>query len=233
MSVWLCIPSKRSEAEGTLPAWRERGYRIAVVRENGDGPTCSDYSVVVPEYLGWARSTNLLIRALIIEEPDAQWFVIGGDDILPDENKTADEIEEQCTTHFRGTIGVMQPTGDRWGDRGDMHGAVIDRICGSAWLGYGFCRRANLGTGPLHEGYYHNFADEELQHVAQRLGILWQRRDLVQYHRHWARMSGGQRSAMPAWAAKINDPKRSDWYKSQALFQERKKAGFPGSELLP
>jgi len=155
------------------------------------------------------------------------------------------------------TFGVMQPTGDRWQEGrcttcdglgkagryadnltrrpcpdcfGSGRSAVIDRICGSPWLGREFCRRVNGGTGPLHEGYFHNFADEELQHVARKLGVLWQRRDLVQTHRHWSRKRGDWRDA-PAWAQAINDPQVSDWKTSQALFNRRKGAGFPGHEV--
>ena len=129
------------------------------------------------------------------------------------------------------TFGVMQPTGDRWGDHGEGNGAVIDRIAGSPWMGREFCRRMYHGSGPLYNGYYHNFADEELQNVAQKLGVFWQRRDLIHEHRHWARPRGDVRD-MPEWAAKINDPAQSDWDKSKALFAARKAAGFPGHEPL-
>lgn len=128
----------------------------------------------------------------------------------------------------------------------DCHGtgrsAVIDRICGSPWLGREFCRRMYNGSGPMFNGYYHNFADEELQHVARRLGVLWQRRDLNQEHRHWARQQpfqsgvhtglGGDVRNRPHWAEKINCPKKSDWVYSQALFNKRRAAGFPGHEPL-
>jgi hypothetical protein len=114
---------------------------------------------------------------------------------------------------------------------GSGQSAVIDRICGSPWMGREFCRRMYQGSGPLYNGYYHNFADEELQNVARKLGVFWQRRDLCQEHRHWARPRGDVRD-MPEWAAKINDPKQSDWERSKALFQKRKAAGFPGHEPL-
>ena len=248
MSVWVCVPAKRAEAESTLPLWQKQGYKIAIAREPGDGPLqCAQMRVEVHEYLGWARSTNLLVAAVMATHADAEWFIAGGDDIAPDLNHTADEIAAQCNDHFarllpsetdipggggyNPTFGVMQPTGDRWGDHGDGKGAVIDRIAGSPWMGREFCRRMYHGAGPLYNGYYHNFADEELQCVAQKLGVFWQRRDLIHEHRHWARPRGNVLD-MPEWARKINDPAHSDWDKSKALFAARKAAGFPGHEPL-
>ena len=118
----------------------------------------------------------------------------------------------------------MQPTGDRWGERNGI--ATIDRIAGSPWMGREFCRRMYHGSGPMYNGYYHNFADEELQCVAEQLGVFWQRRDLTQEHRHWARPRGDWRDA-PDWAHKINNPQFSDWDKSKALFAARKAAALP------
>lgn len=124
---------------------------------------------------------------------------------------------------------------------GTGRSAVIDRICGSPWMGREFCRRMYHGAGPLYNGYYHNFADQELQEVSRKLSVLWQRRDLIQTHQHWATkqpksethtgLAGDVRN-MPEWAAKINDPKLSDWERSKALFAKRKAAGFPGHEPL-
>jgi hypothetical protein len=288
VSVWLCVPAKRAEHESTIPIWRECGYMVAVMREPADGELQSAHlTIPVPCYQGWARSTNLLVATVMARFADAEWFVGGGDDIAPDPTKTADEIAAECGEYFMRTplhdnpenlktynpkivpptFGVMQPTGDRWGEaqckkcsgRGrylidrfeqpevctDCGGtgkqATIDRIAGSPWMGREFCRRMYHGAGPMYNGYYHNFADEELQNVAQKLGVFWQRRDLIQEHRHWATarprseghtgISGDVRN-MPEWARKINDPRLSDWYKSKALFAARKAAGFPGHEPL-
>jgi hypothetical protein len=246
MSVWYVIPSKRAkqEADACMNAWRDRGYRTAVIREPADGflNLTTDLQLRTHSYLGWARSVNLLIGAVMAYDADAEWFATGGDDYFPDPNHTADEIAIDCKKHFtimgpepyRGdTFGVMQPTGDRWGEamRNGVLEATIDRIAGSPWMGREFCRRMYHGGGPLYNGYYHNFADEELQCVAQKLGVFWQRRDLIHEHRHWARSRGDWRDA-PEWARKINDPAHSDWDKSKALFAARKAAGFPGHEPL-
>jgi hypothetical protein len=238
VSVWYVIPSKRplAEANACLKTWWERGYRVAVARELADGVIDMRYQhVFVSSYYGWSRSVNLLVHTVLAGFPDAEWFVTGGDDYYPDLNHSAEEIARSCSDYFRHTaFGVMQPTGDRWGEKRLPNGqleATIDRIAGSPWMGREFCRRMYHGAGPLYNGYYHNFADEELQCVAQKLGVFWQRRDLIQEHRHWARPRGDWRDA-PEWARKINDPVLSDWDKSKALFQKRKSAGFPGSEPL-
>lgn len=260
MSVWFVIPSKRQGAElyTCLEAWHEQGYRIAIAREMTDPiDSCAqfvDSYTAVHSYQGWARSTNLVIANVMAEYADAEWFVGGGDDYFPDPRKTADEIAAECNEAFLNlhivnkfpwmadsdprpiskpavshTFGVMQPTGDRWGEKNGE--ATIDRIAGSPWMGREFCRRMYRGGGPLYNGYFHNFADEELQCVAQKMEVFWQRRDLMQEHRHWARPRGDWRDA-PAWAHAINNPAQSDWNKSKALFAARKAAGFPGSEPL-
>jgi hypothetical protein len=242
MSVWFVIPSKRplAEANACIEVWHRLGYNVAVLREGVDGLTHADFHAVCDRYIGWSRSVNLLVAAIMANYDSAAWFVTGGDDYFPDPNHTADEIAAQCLDYFRKgddltfaeyghTFGVMQPTGDRWGERNGE--ATIDRIAGSPWMGREFCRRMYHGAGPLYNGYYHNFADEELQCVAQKLDVFWQRRDLTQEHRHWARPRGDWRDA-PEWARKINDPAYSDWDKSKALFAARKAAGFPGHEPL-
>jgi len=273
-AVWFCLPSKRSPEDSTLSEWRRLGYKVMVAREESDGPCDADEIYWVDRYLGWARSVNLLIKIAMAKDSDALWFVTGGDDYLPDPAHRPEEIALECSQYFTstevrekvyhpdGTFGVMQPTGDRWGEgrcatcegRGflltsvlevpgitkfesgpicaDCHGtgtsALLDRICGSPWIGREFAQRVYGGKGPLFEGYFHNFADEELQCVARKLGVLWQRRDVTQVHRHWSR----EGKPMPEWASKINNALESDWEQSQALFRSRKAHGFPGHEPL-
>lgn len=238
MSVWLTIPSKRpsDEAERILKLWRERGYKIALWIDDGDTiPFTCDLACTGGPYAGYANSVNLLIRNVLDRQPSAEWFIAAGDDVEPDLNRCAEDIVEDCAEHFGSSLGVMQPTGDRWGDCGDGKGAYIDRVCGSAWIGREFARRVNQGRGPLWPEYFHMFVDEELQAVAQNYGMLWQRRDLTQIHRHWGRgpddnsnriQDGATR--MPAFLAKAN----SGFAEARALFERRKSARFPGSELM-
>jgi hypothetical protein len=245
MSVWLTIPSARPEpqAKAIIDQWRGLGYRVALWRESEKvnpmgGGIQADLVKVGPEaYPGYAIAVNQLIGIALRLDHTARWFVIGGDDVQPDLAHRADEIAAQCEDYF-GTLancsrhddpealyGVMQPTGDRWGD---SRGAYIDRICGSAWIGREFAMRAYGGLGPLWPEYKHMFVDEELQNVARREGVLWQRRDLIQLHQHAQRTPNS-----------VTPPHLREWYgrahwdEAKALFTRRQAANFPPYEVEP
>lgn len=252
MSVWFAIPSKRppEEAEPVLKQWRERGYKLAVWRDQGEASVNAD-AEFSGTYTGYARIVNLLVDRVLALDPEADWIVTGGDDVLPDPNHSAEEIARQCGEHFGllhdvpnhecSTFGVMQPIGDRWGDK---LGPYVERVCGSPWMGREFCKRVNRGTGPLWqgmtigekvwEGYTHMGVDEELQAVASKYGILLQRPDLTHFHQHWGRPKPGealgQRDRMPKFLEHANS--RPEWDRYKKLFADRQAAGFPGSELL-
>lgn len=257
MSVWFAIPScrPRPEALKRLEMWADMGYRIAILRQGEPiGRHLTGIEIAVDAYLGWAHSTNILCRWILRTDPHAQWIVGGGDDYMPDVNLRAEELAEDCCEYFskrvwrdlphpdidgaitsgpRPTFGIMQPTGDRWGDSpaarqqyGADRGAYLDRICGSPWMGREWVQRSYGGRGPMHEGYFHYYADEELQEVAQSAGVLWQRRDVIQLHEHWGRKDDATEADMPEWYRRIVNP---DWQRSQELFSARKAAGFPGA----
>src|SRR5581483_11518837 len=121
-----------------------------------------DFRASHSHYPGYAQSVNLLIGHVLSFDPSAEWFIAAGDDVEPDPNHSAEEIAMQCKAWChtnacsRGvplsegceqvdTFGVMQPTGDRWGDSewsrqrfGVDRGAYSDRVCGSAWIGREF-----------------------------------------------------------------------------------------------
>ena len=197
MSVWLTIPSARTaaEADPTLAKWRERGYLVALWRDLGSEPIDCDI-LVIGEYPGYARAVNYLCKEVLERDLAAAWCVAGGDDTLPDPNHAADEIAQQCAEHFGGTFGVMQPTGDRYA------GGCIDRIAGSPWLGREWCQRANAGQGPFWPEFVHMFGDECLMRTAVKLGVYWQRPELVHFHEHFMRKS----SAIDSPAAAKNVP---------------------------
>ena len=240
MSVWYCIPSARpaAEANSALDLWRRQGYRIALWRDPGAEPIACDL-LIQQSYNGYAVAVNTLIAAALELDPACDWTVTGGDDVSPDPNLQADEIARQCSEHFglihssAPTFGVMQPTGDRWGEDPNLPNcnatrtAYADRVCCSPWIGREFCARVNGGNGPLWPEYTHMFVDEELQHVATNLGVLWQRRDLIHLHRHWAR----ERRQIPQFLTAANSA--THWRDSQALFDRRRANGFPGSQPLP
>jgi len=221
MSVWFCIPSARTveQSAPVFAAWRKMGYKIAIVTDD-ETPRDVDLQVVCDSYPGYANSVNYLAKRVLAENPDCDWIVCGGDDTWPEMNRLPMDISTECITHFGGTWGVMQPTGDRWGD------GSIDRICGSPWMGREFCDRINGGNGPLWHQYSHMFVDSELQEVATRLGILWQRRDLTHYHEHFMRKG----EPMPEFLKAANS--QSHWDRFKALFENRRAAGFPGHEPI-
>jgi hypothetical protein len=245
MSVWLTIPSARSDA-GTVPMWKARGYRIALWRDREDGIRerfSAEGLVIVGAYPGYAKAVNSLVKAVLQLDPESTWCVAGGDDTEPDLNHAPEQIARECSEHFctlidprlydmdcvkPGTFGIMQPTGDRWAN------GSIDRICGSPWMGREFCQRMYGGSGPFFEGYSHMFVDQELQEVASGLGVLWQRRDLIHLHNHFLRTNAARdvdRSAPPPpHLVKWNT--QEHWDESRALFESRRVEGFPGYQPL-
>lgn len=230
MSVWVCMPSKRpaSEAQPILDLWKARGYNTAVLRDQGDEEVRADILWRAQTYAGWGDAINLLAKMVFGHDGKCEWIVAAADDIEPDKCPP-DLIAKDCTLHFAGTFGVMQPTGDRFAQ------GSIDRICGSPWLGREFCRRMYKGRGPFFPEYRHMFVDEELQEVAKHYGVLWQRPDLVHLHLHFMREhrgldSNATRTEVPAHLAEANT--REHWDKYKALFLARKAAGFPGSEPI-
>jgi hypothetical protein len=248
VSVWFCIPSIRPPAEATacLDKWRGMGYKTAVLRQGE--PVEADLVIPTGEYLGWPRSTNILCREVFLRDRQAFWCVGGGDDYFPDSSKTAEVLSREHTTYYsrryeippfhpRTTFGVVQFTGDRWGDSestrqtfGQDRGAEIDRICGSPWMGREWCERSYLGNGPMWDGYHHLYADEELCEVAKAQGVLWQRRDLTQYHNHPCRTEGYGAYAKGHLAPLYE---KEAWNRERAIFEGRKAKGFPGSEPCP
>lgn len=254
MSVWLCIPSARpvDEVNARMAKWRERGYKIALWRDkkedglNAEAIMHGSGGFLSQTYPGYAVASNALINWAFANDPACDWVVCGGDDIDPDPKKMADEIAEECGDHFFdysgnakvktlcGTFGVMQPTGDRWG--ADEPWALLsypgapayaDRICGSPWIGREFARRVNGGRGPWCEDYTHMFVDEHMQNVAQKLGVLWQRRDLTQYHDH-CRRDGEART--PEFLREAYS--QEHWAVSKAIFDQHKADGFAESLRL-
>lgn len=278
MSAWLVLPSKRppEEVEPILELWRKQGYRVAVQRDPSDVGVLHANIIFKRPYAGYAEAVNYLSGQVLMMEPDAEWIVCAGDDTQPDAAHSADEIRWDCNRYFMNlwherpdcpdkgaiasrTFGVMQPTGDRWGDHQNththtahrdgsgrcnqcghpkdhnrhQHGAYIDRVAGSPWMGREFCLRVNQGRGPLWPEYFHMGCDEELQAVATRLGVFWQRPDLIHLHKHWGRGEGGKMvdaNTMPDFLKRANS--LEEWQRYKALFAQREAAGFPGSEPL-
>ena len=246
MSVWMCAPSKRPTliAQGIVNEWEALGYKTAIWRDTGDDPVLCDL-LIRGEYPGHYDCANRIVRAVFSHDPKCDWVVCASDDTEPDKTHTPRTIAEQCSAYFEepgaliegaearlwvnATFGVMQPTGDRFAN------GSIDRICGSPWIGREFARRMYGGRGPWFPEYTHMFGDEELQNVALKLGVLWQRPDLIHLHHHFMRTHEGidspaQKIEVPPHLVEANS--RQHWDRYRALFNARKEAGFPGHEPI-
>lgn len=233
MKAWLCIPSARDEKDSTIGLWRDAGYGVALFRNVGASPVLA-HLVSTGDYPGYATAVNRLVGEVLQRDPECSWVVAGGDDVCPDPNHSPAELTNQLTEHFAGTFGVCQFTGDRFA------GGSIDRIAGSPWIGRDFAERMYGGNGPLYFEYTHMWVDEELQHVAIKYGVFWQRPDLIHLHRHFQRESDALDSpALPVDGVKIKRPHfleeantDAHWTKYKGIYLNRKQRGFPGSEPL-
>lgn len=215
--VFYAIPTANPAQCGeTFARWRSLGYRTAaLVDGETPEPANCDLCVRFERYGGYGWSVNRLCERL----PDADWIVTGGDDTLPEPGLPPAVIAAQCAEHFRGTFGVMQPTGDPWLNH------CIKHFAGSPWMGREFRRRIRLGTGPYDERYFHYFDDCALKAYATKHAGYWERPDLAQVHEHWTKR-GIER---PDYLK----PKASREPISRMLYQRELAAGFPGSEPLP
>lgn len=240
-----------AEAEPWAARWQEMGYRVALWRDSPDldweALRSANFVGRHLKYPGYAKAVNVLASWVLANHLDCNFIIAAGDDIYPDPHKRAEEIELETMLYFGaaafgqqttvgGTCGVMQPTGDRWGEDaasirryGPDRAAYIDRVAGSAWIGREFIKRTYGGAGPLWPGYFHMFVDEELQAVAERLGVFWQRRDLTQRHNHCKRedIPGAGHGTVPEFLERAYS--QGHWNEAKMLFDERKSAGFPGA----
>ena len=239
MSVWVCAPSAR-DGGGTFPLFRKRGYKLCVWRDAGAPEIDADH-VITGEWKGVYFAANRCFEWVFENDSQCDWSLFCGDDTTPDPNKGPGQIAKECSNHFSGidgpcidnaTFGVCQPCGDDWTD---SKGRVIERIAGSPFVGREFARRINQGRGVFWEEYFHMGGDEELWNVARNLGVYWERHDLCHLHQHWGRPKPGEKMVInpviPKFLARANSPE--EWRHFQKVFNERKRAGFPGSECLP
>jgi len=207
------MPSANStNAARCVPAWRDMGYRVAILQDRT--PICvpCDARLVRTSYPGWAASINSLCREVV---PDSCPVVVGGaDDMYPDPSFRAQEIAGQFLERFPDTFGVMQPTGDDFEATGS--------VCGSPWLGREWMRRMYKGRGGLCELYTQQYADEELFWVAKCAGRLWTRPELSQRHDHFRRLG---EPAPGYWVASAAANELRDC----ETFVERSGQGFPGA----
>lgn len=222
MNVYACFPSAKVEkAKLCRDNWRRMGYKIGIYFDKG-AEQCEADLVLSGKYQGYPLAANKLAQYAVLVK-DADIVVLLGDDMTPDPNLTAEQIGKEFMEHFSDGFGVMQPTGDLQGID-DSGRCAAARICGSGWYGRAWIERAYQGMGPVWSNYYHYYYDEEVQIVAQRLGVYWQRPDLTQQHYHWS--WGHTRRET------YHEQAQTHWAKDQAMFGLRNSQGFPFSEPL-
>lgn len=211
-----------------LPKWVERGYEVVVSQDRYRFELPSGVHCVPPQrdfYVGWPRSVNELVKLLLTNHdawgkpPDV--FIAAGDDMRPDPVLTAQQMAERYLSRFPDGFGVMQPTGDDWTD---SLGRIAERICGSPVFGAAWAARAYGGRGPLWDGYFNFYADEELLNVARKLGVLWQDRGTSHYHDHVSRTGKPNPETWTVTNAR--------WAEDEALFRIRRLADWPGCEPI-
>ena len=214
--VWFAIPSASiARARDRLPAWRDMGYRVAVLQNREQGEIPADRVIWRDTYPGWAESVNILCREVV--PSDAPVVVTGGDDMLPDPDRAARELLDVFYAYFPESFGVMQPVGDPYMNAREY--------CGSPWLGREWIDRAYAGQGPLWGGYRHNWADHELHWVARSLDVLQQDDTITQQHEHFTRTG----EATPHfWKDEVASHDQAD----VELFIARLWQGFPGHAPL-
>lgn len=222
--VWYVIPSANPEkCRKTLPAWRERGYKIAILQNFARGDVPADRTIWYDYYPGWPESINILCRDVVPRDCDL--VVSGGDDMYPDPKHTARELREQFYSKFPDGFGGMQPQGD------EFMGSRL--YCGSPFLGRSFWERMYAGRGAMCGQYKHSWADNELYWVSKGMGVLWERFDLTHFHEHflreatvapdyWSRASKGP----DYWAKNVQAFELEDCL----IYVKRKAAGFAGYE---
>src|SRR5580700_260947 len=113
-SVWVTIPSARPPevVAEWAKAWRERGYKIALWRDEAMHTGFDDAIDIVKfggaaPYPGYANAVNNLVSMVAEHVPDSEWFIIGGDDVFPDPDHSAEEIAQQCREYFE-TVRVVR-----------------------------------------------------------------------------------------------------------------------------
>ncbi len=212
--VWFVLPTaSEANCAKTLPAWRERGYRIAALQDRTRFACDADVVVHAESYPGWPGTVNRLFREVV--PASCPVIVSGGDDMYPEPRLRAHEVAEQFMDHFGGTFGVMQPHGDAFEE--------TDQFCGSPWLGREWMERMYGGTGGMCAAYTHHFADDELYWGGRCFDALWSRDDLTQYHDHFRRRG---EPAPEYWNRSVQASHARD----TMMFLARSRHGFPGHE---
>lgn len=220
--VWMVFPSCNIErAKRTVSLWHRKGYLVLCIM-NPDMGECGADIEVHEVYRGYWDNSN---RWIVSIGDKASAVVLAADDLEPDPHADPIHVALEMQDHFAETkgYGVMQPTGD---DKAGMDG--VWRICGSPWFTPQWITQSHGGRGPCPYTYRAFFGDEKIFNVAKTQGVLWQRPDLSQFHRHWCRRD--EHKTRRTDYQLLNSDQW--WNADKKQFQEEMAAGFPGSERI-
>ncbi|TVQ31336.1 MAG: hypothetical protein EA376_09500 [Phycisphaeraceae bacterium] len=210
--VWLAVASDRPEVcRLVLPAWRERGYRVALLKIGSGWEAPADRSAACERRPGWAAAINRLGRTLIPK--DAGAVVAGADWLTPDPDLEAARLATEMLDRFPDGFGVMLP--------GGADGAGVVR---GVWLGRGWIDRMYAGAGGLFDGHHGVAAEQEAVALATEMGVLWRREDVKQV-RH-PELGAGE--VMAPVCAETEELHALD----APLHEARRAAGYPGHEPI-
>lgn len=227
MAVWVVFPSRNPErAKEAVKLWHDKGYMVATWMEpNQSSGADLDISSKFPGY--W-KACNLMAIVLNQGKPTAfsrsfppvKTIVLAADDMEPDPTHPPTEIERELYEKYPDGYVVMQPVGD---DKDGMDG--VHRICGSPWFGEGWIKEAFEGRGPCPLPCLNFYGDEILFDISKAQGVLWQRQDLMHYHKHWCRNGPSKVARLPYQV----DNSRKFWDKDKAFYMSYKERGYPKS----
>jgi hypothetical protein len=231
--VWFAIPTaaRVDLATHCLKAWRNQGYKTAVIRDLKDKWFLpADITLRQKAYQGYALAVNTLAKHILSTDPECEIVVTAGDDVYPCEYKMADEIADEFVAHFGGTLGIMQPRGNESHHRAKDGSYVADSSAWSPWMGREWCERAYMGAGPFHPDFYHYYSGTNLYDVAIRLGYYWQNDDIMQWDDKWKYADSSRRHlGQPEYIWKC----KAKAAKDRALYLRLEAEGYPGCGLLP
>ena len=236
-AVWPSINPKRSNETARL--WIGQGYQVAIMT-NGYMPVKAFLATVTgtaAEYKGYYQSVIVLAH-MAIKEGRADVIIFAGDRISPPMHARAWQLGATFAAKFPNGYGVMQPMAAQWkptisglsareemsAPNRRMHATPPSaERCESPWIGRRFVTEVYNGNGPYCSDYGQYFGDVELYEVARRMGVLWQRTDVVQEFDHWSKPGGPS----------MEDYQQANfdrWYeKDLATYRARRYKEFPGS----
>jgi hypothetical protein len=210
-TVFVAYPAGSPDAaDANLAHWHRMGYRSAVLVDEGDRRPAAE--LVLEGYVNWPDGMNRLSQAAV--EAGADVVVCANDDITPDPNLSAQAIAAQFFERFPSGVGIMQPTGDWYGN--------ISIAAISPWIGAALIRRFNSQSGPYWRAYRHLWPDMEIHDIAVAHGIYAEFSHVTQYHHHHSR--GCRDTLPPAKRESIVAADKADG----ELYYAREAAGFPG-----